>query len=177
MIFASTGRSAAWLAGFTLMAASQAAQSAEMTLYEHSGFAGAQLTLRGYTPSIGATGFNDRASSIVVSSGRWEVCSDIDFKGACTTLSPGEYASLPGLNDRISSAREIGSNADRRGSYQDYGRGSIQLFGQPGFAGRTLTLDADAPTLSRSDFNDRASSVVVTAGTWELCTDSNFRGD
>ena len=166
------------IAGFALVAACSAARAAEITLYEEADFGGAQLTLRGYTPNIGGTGFNDRASSIVVTSGRWELCTDNDFRGACTVVTPGEYPSLQGgLNNRISSAREVDSNGDRRGSYRDYGRGSIQLFGQPGFAGRSLQLDADAPTLDRDNFNDRASSVIVTQGTWELCVDANYRGD
>lgn len=169
--------SAALIAGLVLVAAGHAAQAAEMTLYERANFGGAQLTLRGWTPSIGNTGFNDRTSSIVVVSGRWEVCTDNDFKGTCTTLGPGEYPALQGMNDRISSAREVGTNGDRRGSYLDYGRGSIELYVGPGFAGRSLQLDADAPSLDRSNFNDRAASVVVMNGTWELCTDANFRGD
>ena len=173
----STRGIAALIAGLALLAASHAAQAAEMTLYESTDFGGRQLTLRGWTPNVGVTGFNDRTSSIVVHSGRWEVCSDIDFKGTCTVLAPGQYPALREMNDRISSAREVGSNAERRGSYQDYGRGSIQLFGRPDFGGATLQLDADAPTLARSGFNDRASSVIVSAGTWELCTDDNYRGD
>ena len=49
------------------------AQGAEITLYEHANFAGAQFTLRGWTRELASTGFNDRASSIVVTSGRWEL--------------------------------------------------------------------------------------------------------
>ena len=173
-----TRGAAALIAGLGLFAACSAAQAAEITLYEHAGFAGAQLTLRGWTPNIAGTGFNDRASSIVVSSGRWEVCTDADFKGTCTTFTRGEYPALDAsLNDRVSSAREIGSYGDRRGSYFDYGRGAIQLFGRPDFNGATLKLEADASSLGQSGFNDRASSVVVTFGTWELCSDDNFRGD
>lgn len=166
------------VAALGIVAACGAAQAAEITLYEHAGFAGAQLTLRGWTPNIASTGFNDRASSLVVSSGRWELCSDADFRGTCTTFTRGEYPALDGrLNDRVSSAREIGSYGDRRGSYLDYGRGAIQFFGQPGFAGATLKLEGDTSSLTKSGFNDRASSVVVTFGTWELCSDDNFRGD
>ena len=173
-----TRGSAAMIAGLGLFVACSAAQAAEITLYEHVDFGGAQLTLRGYTPNISVTGFNDRASSLVVTSGRWELCTDADFKGTCTVVTPGEYPALQaGLNDRISSAREVGSYGDRRGSYRDYGRGSIQLYGQPGFAGRMLQLDADAPSLDQNNFNDRASSVIVTQGTWELCVDANYRGD
>jgi hypothetical protein len=57
------------------------------------------------------------------------------------------------------------------------GRGTIQLFGRPGFAAASLVLEGDAASLARSDFDDRASSIVVTRGTWELCSEPDFRGD
>ncbi|MGZ5131353.1 MAG: beta/gamma crystallin-related protein [Caldimonas sp.] len=171
------GRAAAIVA-LGVVAACGAAQAAEITLYEHAGFAGAQLTLRGWTPDISRVGFNDRASSIVVTSGRWELCSDADFKGTCATFTRGEYPTLEGrLNDRISSAREVGSYGDRRGGYAEYGRGAVQLFSRPNFAGSSLKLEADAPSLNQSNFNDRAASLIVTQGTWELCVDDNFAGD
>lgn len=154
------------------------AGAAEITLFEHPGFNGGQLTLRGYTPNIANTGFNDRASSVVVTSGRWEVCTDMDFKGYCATLTRGEYPELDRrLSDRISSAREVGSYADNRGAYNSYGRGAIELFGQPDFRGRTMRLEQDAETLQGTGFNDRASSVVVTAGTWQLCSDDGYTGN
>ena len=165
-VFAAVGFMSAAMAG-----------AAQITLFEHNNFEGGQLTLRGYTPSIVSTGFNDRASSIVVESGRWELCTDVDFKGTCVTLTRGEYPALDRrLNDRISSAREVGSNSDNRGSYNNYGRGSIELFGQPNFAGRSIQLDADASELLSSRFNDRASSLVVNSGTWQLCSDDGYRG-
>ncbi len=162
----------------SLAVATGAAGAAEITLYEHANFAGAQLTLRGYTRDISSTGFNDRASSIVVNSGRWELCTDSDFRGTCAVFTRGEYPVIDGrLNDRISSARETGSYGDRRGGYNDYGRGAIELFDQAGFAGRSLKLDSDAPSLGRSGFNDRAASMNVIQGTWELCVDAEFAGD
>lgn len=163
------------LAAFALVGA---AQAAELTLYEHPNFSGAHITLRGWTPSTSKIGFNDRASSLVIESGRWEVCTDSEFKGSCVILGRGEYATLDQtLNNKISSVREVGTYGDRRGAYNDWGRGTIQLFGRPGFAGRTITLEADAAALARSNFDDRASSVVVTRGTWELCSEPEFRGD
>ena len=155
-----------------------AAIAAEMTLYEDPGFNGNRLTLRTYAPDLSRVGFNDRASSIVVTSGRWEVCTDADFKGYCATLAPGEYRSLDSrFNDRISSAREVGTYGNQTGNYGNYGRGAIELFGQPGFRGGSVEIDSDAQNLENSGFNDRASSVIVTEGTWELCTDSGFRGN
>lgn len=153
------------------------AGAAEITLYEDPGFNGGQLTLRGYTPNIGNTGFNDRASSVVVNSGRWELCTDADFKGYCFTFTQGQYPTIDQrLGDRISSAREVGSHGENRGSYNEYGRGSIELFGQPDFRGRTMRLEQDATTLRGTGFDDRASSVIVNAGTWQLCSDDAFGG-
>ncbi len=171
-------RRSALLACIAALSFAGAAQAAELTLYEHANFAGAQITLRAWTPNVSRVGFNDRTSSVVVDSGRWEVCTDADFKGSCVILTRGEYPALDRtLNDRISSAREVGSYGDRRGAYNDWGRGTIQLFGRPGFAGRNLVLEADAAALARNNFDDRASSIVVSRGTWELCSEPGFRGD
>lgn len=154
-----------------------AARAAEATLYFQPDFGGRQVTLRGYTPSLASVGFQDQASSLVVHSGSWEFCTQPEFKGDCTTLGPGEYRALnPRLNHRIESAREIGTNREQTGNYSSYGRGSIELFGQPGMAGRSMTLDRDAPTLEGTGFNNRASSLVVKEGTWQLCSDPNYGG-
>ncbi len=154
-----------------------AAHAAEVTLYRQAHFGGSQLTLRGHTPNLANTGFYDQASSLVVHSGRWEFCSQPDFRGDCVTLNRGEYAVLdPRLSNRIESAREVGSYAGQIGSYGSFVRGSIELYGQPGFGGRTLTLDRDTPTLENTGFDDRASSIVVREGTWQLCADPGYSG-
>jgi len=154
-----------------------AAHAAEVTLYKQANFGGSQLTLRGHTPNLANTGFYDQASSLVVHSGRWEFCSQPDFRGDCVTLNRGEYATLdPRLNHRIESAREVGSYAGQIGSYGSFVRGSIELYGQPGFGGRTLMLDRDTPTLENTGFDDRASSIVVREGTWQLCADPGYSG-
>lgn len=155
-----------------------AAGAAEISLFKDANFGGRQVTLRGYTPNLAQIGFQDQASSVVVSSGRWEVCTQPDFKGDCVTLGRGEYPVLDQrLNHRIESAREVGTFAEEKGSYSGYGRGAIELFGQPGFRGRNMALDRDAPTLEGSGFNDRASSIVVTEGTWQLCSEPHYAGN
>jgi uncharacterized protein YcfJ len=54
-------------------------------------------------------GFNDRASSVVVDRGRWEVCTDAKFEGRCVVLRRGSYDSLRGMgmDNRISSVRPV----------------------------------------------------------------------
>src|SRR5919112_1920347 len=81
--------------------------SAQVTFYEREGFRG--QTFRADRPvwNFERHGFNDRASSVVVERGRWEVCEDARFEGKCVVLRRGSYESLRdmGLNNRISSVR------------------------------------------------------------------------
>ena len=155
------------LCGALGLGVATAARAAEITLYEHDNFGGAQMTLRGYTPNFASTGFNDRVSSLVVTSGRWELCTDAEFKGTCVTFMPGEYPTIDKrLNDRFSSARETGSYGDRRGSYNDYGRGEIELYDQPGFGGRSLRLDG-ATGCKRGSDRQRGRALAGGRGAGE----------
>ena len=83
--------------------------AAEVTFYEHDGFHGRSFTADRTIWNFDRLGFNDTASSAVVRGGSWEVCQDARFEGRCVVLRPGNYPSLRsmGLNDRISSVREV----------------------------------------------------------------------
>jgi uncharacterized protein YcfJ len=83
--------------------------SAQITFFESDYFGGRSFTAEQSTPDFKRTGFNDRASSVVVSNARWEVCADTHFNGQCKVLRPGRYPSLAamGLNDQLSSARAL----------------------------------------------------------------------
>ncbi len=62
--------------------------AAQVTFYEHDGFAGRSFTTQGRVRNLASAGFNDSASSVVVRSDRWEVCEDVRFKGRCVVLRP-----------------------------------------------------------------------------------------
>jgi hypothetical protein len=52
----------------------------------------------------------------VVHSGRWEFCTQPNYRGDCVTLARGEYADLDQrLKHRVESVREVDRVADRRG--------------------------------------------------------------
>jgi uncharacterized protein YcfJ len=87
--------------------------AAQVTFYENEGFKGRTFTTHKQVADLSRFGFNDRASSVIVASDRWEVCDDIRFGGRCTVLRPGRYPSLKavGLNDRISSMRTVDRQA------------------------------------------------------------------
>lgn len=54
--------------------------------------------------------------------------------------------------------------------------GEITLYERPNFHGQSVSTDGSLPNLSRSGFNDTASSVIVRDGMWEACTDAYFHG-
>ena len=88
-----------------VLASFQAA--AQVRLYEHDNFRGRSFTTDRGLGDFTRAGFNDRASSVIVSGGRWVLCDNSRFGGNCVRLRPGRYPSLSamGLNDRVSSAR------------------------------------------------------------------------
>jgi uncharacterized protein YcfJ len=81
--------------------------AAQITFYEGEGFRGRAFTTDNVIGNMGRTGFNDRASSVVVDRGRWEVCEHARFEGRCAVLRRGSYPSLRelGLQNAISSVR------------------------------------------------------------------------
>lgn len=99
------------LAGAGLALAIPAA--AQVVFYEHDGFAGRSFEADRQIGNFERFGFNDRASSVVVLSGRWEMCTDRRFEGQCVVVRPGRYPTLNalGLNDRLSSVRPVGREA------------------------------------------------------------------
>jgi uncharacterized protein YcfJ len=86
----------------------QAAQ-AQITFYDKEGMRGRVFSTEREVRNFTRVGFNDRAASVIVEHGQWEVCDDADFRGQCIVLRRGTYNSLyaMGMNDRISSVRPV----------------------------------------------------------------------
>ncbi len=157
------------------LALAHTAHAGEIILYEHAKYGGARVVLKSPTPNFISLGFNDRVSSMVVVSGRWELCTDADFQGQCTVFARGNYPGVDRrLNDRFSSARDLDDIAMVRPPAPP--KGVIELYEKTRFRGRMLPLAGDQINLGASGFDDTASSVIVREGTWELCTDVNFQG-
>ena len=166
--------------------AATAVTAGEVILYEHQGFQGRRMTLHGNTSDFDRTQFNDRAESIVVQDGVWEVCTDAGFNGHCVRLQPGEYPNLDSsLNNRISSAREVAQytpppprGQPAYGAPAPSGAAHAVLYEGEGFRGRSFDIQRDVVrNLDRTRFNDRAESLRVLAGYWIFCSDANFGGD
>jgi uncharacterized protein YcfJ len=96
------------LAAVMLTVAGHAA--AQVTFYAGENFRGPSFTADRSIGNFERFGFNDRAASVVVQGGRWEVCEDARFSGRCVLLRAGQYPSLAsiGLDHRVSSVRPAG---------------------------------------------------------------------
>src|SRR5689334_625554 len=97
------------LLSLALLVAAGTTYAAELTLFGQPNFNGRRLRANDAVVNLANSGFNDRAQSVVVREGVWQLCDDAYFRGRCVTLEPGRYASLReiGLDKRISSAREV----------------------------------------------------------------------
>jgi uncharacterized protein YcfJ len=52
----------------------------------------------------------------------------------------------------------------------------VTLYSGEDFHGRQFFLDRPMSDFDRTDFNDRASSIVVQGGDWLVCEDAHFQG-
>ena len=174
------------------------AGAGELTLYSRDDYHGRSQTVRDAVADLEDVRFNDTTQSIRVRSGRWEACEDADFRGACFLLEAGDYPSLDGRANKITSLREVRGGWDRgRDRDRDWERerewdghrdrerghlpgralgGELTLYTRDDFVGRSLTVRNGAADLRERDFNDTAQSVRVRAGYWEVCEDVGFRG-
>ncbi|KQV60861.1 hypothetical protein ASC95_05390 [Pelomonas sp. Root1217] len=109
--------------GLLLALSASTSALAQITFYEQANFQGRSMTSNGSVSNFRSNNFNDRASSVVVRSQRWEVCVDQRYSGRCRVLRPGQYPSLEamGLDEQISSVRAVQRNArDDELSYAPY---------------------------------------------------------
>ena len=157
--------------------------SADVTFYEHQNFAGREMTVNQTVSNFSQTGFNDRAQSVVITNGQWEMCVDSNFNGSCQVLGPGRYPDLGGLSGRVSSARLVSNVAmpnrgEHRSRLGSYSGARATLFEGRNLSGRSFLLGSGTmANLDGTGFNDRASSLRVDGGYWVFCSDANFGGE
>jgi hypothetical protein len=152
-------------------------------VYEDPDFRGDSVTFRNEVSDLREHGLNDRISSIEVDGNQaWEVCRDINFEGGCRVFQ-GTIDDLrsEGWNDRISSMRAVGfaRRNDNRGGRWGNSRGNggnrqsrLVLYDRPNFRGDSRDVLNSVSNLGAA--GDRARSIQVYGGTWELC-DGAFR--
>lgn len=89
-----------------------AAQVPQAVLYEDADLTGRKLTVRTDEPNLEDSDFAQRARSVLVRAGAWQVCTGADYNGDCTVLQPGEYRTLDSRFSRsIVSLRPAGGRS------------------------------------------------------------------
>ncbi len=210
-------RPALSMAALALILAAGEAGAQDVTFYQYQNFGGQSFTAGDAVPDFANTGYNDRANSLAIRSGMWQVCTDANFHGQCVTLQPGQYRDLAqfGFSNNISSARPLGYAPTGAGApvagpgtpiaapeipgaqpgaqiaepgariavpgmplaaAANPGAPAVILFEDFQQAGRQFAVDGPIDNLDRRGFNDRARSMVVNAGRWELCRDAYYSG-
>jgi hypothetical protein len=145
-----------------------------VVLFDRGGLRGGEFRADDTIRNLERAGFNDRARSMIVYDGTWEMCSDAEFRGTCETFRPGRYDDLGRLNGRVSSLRPApgggwgGGGGGRRG-------GAV-LFQGPNLTGRSFVVDRYVANLGGTGFNDRAQSLRIERGRWVFCSDAEFQG-
>jgi hypothetical protein len=148
----------------------------EAVLYEGANYSGTAVPVSGTVPDLVDLRMNDAVSSIRLNRGSWEVCEDANFSGRCEILT-NSTPDLRGLrmNDNISSLRPVGDYGyPPPGTGGGYG--TLTFFSETNMRGDLLTVDRSDPDLGRAGFNDRARSIDVRGGAWEVCVDGDYRG-
>jgi len=82
-------------------------QRAGVELFSEPQYRGDRVTIDGPTADLKRANFNNRAESVVVHGGTWEICSDAGYSGNCAAFAPGNYPNLGTLGRKVSSLRRV----------------------------------------------------------------------
>ena len=91
-------------------------EAASVVLFAADQYGGAAHGVDASQPDLRST-MKREASSAVISTGHWDLCSEADFSGTCVTLGPGRYPSLKSFG------LERGASSLRRASTKLHGAG------------------------------------------------------
>lgn len=166
----------------TLCAAPALLHAQPIELYAADRFGGDRIVLEAATPDLAERGFAQRTASLVVRSGRWELCSEREHRGTCVVFGPGRFELLPGaLSQRVVSVRPV--SVTPAGAPPVAGPtpvpgdvAPVTLYEDAGWQGRAVAVNNGVARLRELGFNDEASSVEVRFGRWQLCSNDDFGG-
>ncbi|MEO6748759.1 MAG: beta/gamma crystallin-related protein [Casimicrobiaceae bacterium] len=90
-------------------------QPPPVVLYEQYDFGGANTAISARVDNLDITQWNDRAMSMLINEGNWELCTDAFFHGRCNVFGPGSYRDLGnGLVGQVSSLRRVDNGRSAR---------------------------------------------------------------
>jgi hypothetical protein len=181
---------AAFLALTTVVHAQDTPDSPKLVLYTQPSLGGDSRSILASFSNLEAIDFDNKARSVRVLAGTWEVCEEKHFKKCREVVANVPDLDTIGLARKISSVRLLHTSV---GSVLHAARTEaistppaapatspagptprIVFFDKTDFRGGSLKLDAPRGNLAA--LTARAESVRVGAGTWQLCTGMNYTG-
>jgi hypothetical protein len=148
---------------------------ARVELFARPRFAGDSRTINDAIPNLQAVGFNDQAVSLRLAGGEtWEVCVDANYQNCVVVTSNWDDLSGLGMIRRISSLRPWRQAPGPGGRGTRPGEPRLVVYDERSYRGAAFILNREAPRFG--SFANRAESVQVQAGTWELCDEPEFQG-
>jgi len=158
-----------------------------MTIYTYPNMQGQARTYSAPAPFISQQpGWGARSGSVVIHFGQWRICQQPNYGGRCVTLGPGRYGDIAnlGFHGPVGSLSPLPGYAPgapiapppppRPQPPWNGGYGALTLYEDENFGGQAFAVSREIHDLSRHGFNDRASSMIVTAGRWQVCDQGNF---
>lgn len=151
----------------------------QAVLFEHAGLRGAHSHVFGPITDLGAAGFGQVTSSIVVAAGNWSFYGDTQFDDSypgAPVFGPGIYPWVEAVgiqNDDVLSLQPSAATATIGNEVDD----EVLLFEYEGFFGAHKHVFTAEPNLNAGDdnyFNDRVNSLAILSGTWSFYSDANF---
>jgi len=147
--------------------------SSNLTLYDSGDLSGQPL-VQITNDSIGNSSWSDTVSSIQVNGGCQWILYDNSFNddedGNTTVIGPGPETYLNatfGIPDNsLTSVRRLPAS----------GTVAIVLFEHHKYYGRELELSSSNANLTSANFDDLTSSFIITGGTWQLYSGSDYQG-
>ena len=147
-----------------------------LTLYDGDIGSSPSLVLTTSFLTLANNGWNNRASSAVVSGGcQWILYDgDVEVSGATvglfssSVIGPGSY--------NFSAFRLPDNSVSAVRCLPVQGTSAVVLFEHVHYFGRMQVISSSSSNLALSNFNDDTSSFIITGGTWELYSGANYVG-
>lgn len=157
-----------------------------IAVYTRPNFSGRSWVFSDDVRDLSQVGLNSQISSVRIYGGRWQLCERVNFGNCQSVTRDVPDLRAAGIDNRVSSIREEGdwgrgrSGGSSGGPPGGRGGGGsgwmITLFDDRGFSGLSFSARGEIRNLADVGFNDLASSIIVTGGRWQICTDRDFRG-
>ena len=143
-----------------------------LTLYDGDIGSSPSLVLARTDSSLADDGWDNRASSAIVSGGcQWILYGAAGFSGYTSVIGPGSY---PEFSTSTFGIPENSLSAVR--CLPEEGTQAIAFFEDCHYVGQMQVIYSSNSNLALTNFDNRVSSFIITGGTWEFFSETNYTG-